>query len=311
MALLNRLLTAGRVLQYHDEFLGDGDDYTFSTWDRFSGSIHPTSKNVESVFGSIVLLTQQHEIKLINMLRNSQHSMVANGQPSTRTLREALRVGPGGSSVAGGPGGATLHFREDSPQAGAMHTHLFTPMTLNRYAGQRLDLDPKYNATCAGTDGGAREYMSALCVGRNIGDSLDFGVTTFLYDGLFRNDGNTNILHDMFPLTARRLGEGLIVGRERVITKKNGTATWKSAVAEWDFTVSDSAYANRNPLRPPVTRNPSADYEHSVRGYLTVVVKVFGRDGLLNATRNTTLQSADASVAITLRPGQVAIVALS
>jgi hypothetical protein len=47
-----------------------------------------------------------------------------------------------------------------------------------------------------------------------------------------------------------------------------------------------------------------------VRG-LTVVVKVFGRDGLLNATRNTTLQSADASVAITLRPGQVAIVALS
>ena len=261
--------------------------------------------------GSIVLLTQQHEIKLINMLRNSHHSMVANGQPSTRTLREALRVGPGGSSVAGGPGGATLHFREDSPQSGAMQTHLFTPMTLNRYGGQRLDLDPKYNASCAGIDGGEREYMSALCVGRNIGDSLDFGVTTFLYDGLFRKDGNTNnILHDMYPLTARRLDEGLIVGRERVITKKNGTATWKSVVAEWDFTVSDSAYANRNPLRPPVTRNHAAGYEHGVR-FLTVVVKVFGRDGLLNATRNATVPSADASVAITLQPGQVVIVALS
>ena len=174
-----------------------------------------------------------------------------------------------------------------------------------------MDLDPKYNASCAGIDGGAREYMSALCVGRNIGDSLDFGVTTFLYDGLFKNDGNTNnILHDMYPLTARRLGEGLIVGRERVITKKNGTATWKPAAAEWDFTVSDSAYANRNPLRPPVTRNPSADYEHGVRG-LTVVVKVFGRDGLLNSTRTTTLQSTDANVVIALHPGQVAIVALS
>lgn len=58
--------------------------------------------------------------------------------------------------------------------------------------------------------------MSSLCVGRNIGDSLDFGVTTFLYDGLFHHvDGQTNILHALFPLTARRLGEGLIVGRER------------------------------------------------------------------------------------------------
>ena len=152
--------------------------------------------------------------------------------------------------------------------------------------------------------------MSAVCVGRNIGDSLDFGVTTFLYDGLFRNDGTNNILHDMYPLTARRLGEGLIVGRERVITKKNGTATWKAALAEWDFTVSDSAYANRNPRRPPATRNPAADYEHGPHG-LTVVVKVFGRDGLLNATRNATLQSTDASVVIKLHPGQVAIVALS
>jgi len=224
-----------------DEFLGDGDDYTFSAWDRFSGTIHPTSKDVESVMGSIVLLTQQHEIKLINSLRDTNHSLIANGQPTTRTLREALRVGPGGSTVAGGPAGATLHFREDSPQSGATQTHLFTPMTLNRCkndrfamirsthanlesivvdGGQRVDLDPKYNASCAGTDGGEREYMSALCVGRNIGDSLDFGVTTFLYDGLFKNEaGEVNILHDMFPTTARRLDEGLIVGRERVIVR--------------------------------------------------------------------------------------------
>lgn len=93
-------------------------------------------------------------------------------------------------------------------------------MTLNRYGGQRVDLDPKYNASCADADGGSRDYMSALCVGRNIGDSLDFGVTTFLYDGLFKNEGpKMNILHYMFPLTARRLGEGLIVGRERVIVR--------------------------------------------------------------------------------------------
>ena len=290
------------------QFLSAGCGYTFSLWDRFSGTIHPTSKNVEQVMGSVVLLTQEHEIGLIDVLRNVNRSLIANGQPATRTLRDALRVGPNGSTVAGGPGGATLHFQEDSPQASVLHTHLWTPMTLNRYAGQRLDLDPKYNASCAGTDGGSHEFMSGLCVGRNIGDSLDFGVTTFLYDGLFHHDdGETNILHALFPLTVRRLDEGLIVGRERVVTKKNGTAKWAVAAGEWDYTVRDSRYDNRNPLRPPL-----ASYSSQRRqGVTTVVVQTFGRDGLLNATRTVALPSPGAAVEVSLVPGQVVVLAFA
>jgi hypothetical protein len=72
--------------------------------------------------GSITLMTQAHEIQLIDMVRAANASFIANGQPATRTLREHLRIGPTGSTVAGGAGGATLHFREDSPQAGATHT---------------------------------------------------------------------------------------------------------------------------------------------------------------------------------------------
>ena len=70
-------------------------------------------------------------------------------------------------------------------------------------------------------------------------------------DGLFPNisSSDTHILHAIFPVTARRLGEGLIVGRERVITKQNGTARFSSQEGEWDFTVADSRWANRNPLR--------------------------------------------------------------
>lgn len=125
---------------YHDEFLSDGDDYTFSVWDRRSGQLDPVTKAVVSRMGSIVLLTQEHECKLMGMLKAANGSLIANGQPSTRTLREYCRAGPGGSTVAGGAAGASLHFREDSPQAGATHTHLFTPMTLNRFAGQRCAL---------------------------------------------------------------------------------------------------------------------------------------------------------------------------
>ena len=179
-------------------------------------------------------------------------------------------------------------------------------MTLNRFSGQRVDLDPKYNASCAGADGGEREYMSAACVGRNIGDSLDFGVTTLLYDGLFRNESasGTSILHAMFPLTARRLGEGLIVGRERVITKNNGTARWDAGAAEWDFTVAGSSYANRNPLRPPLVREGVG-----TSGTATAVVQTYGRTGLLNVSRTVELSAAQ-TVAVELVPGEVVIVSL-
>ena len=81
-------------------------------------------------------------------VKDAGGSMIANGQPGTRTLREYCRAGKSGT-VAGGPAGANLHFREDSPQFGAVHTHLFTPISLNRYGGQRQDLDPKYNKTFA------------------------------------------------------------------------------------------------------------------------------------------------------------------
>ena len=294
---------------YHDESLSAGDSYTFSAWDRFSGTIYPASKNVMRAMGSIVLMTQEHEINLINMLRDQNRSLIANGQPATRTLREALRVGATGS-MAGGPGGASLHFREDSPpQAGATHTHLFTPMTLNRYGGQRMDLDPECNAFCDGTDGGSRGFMNSVCVGRNIGDSLDFGTTTFLYDGMFHNDASakTSILHALFPLTARRLDEGLIVGRERVVTKKNGTETarWNTAAAEWDYSIAGSPYDNRNPLRPAVANRQSTNTEATA-----AMVQTFGRDGLLNATRTVVLPSAGSDVGVSLLPGQVVVVAL-
>ena len=173
-----------------------------------------------------------------------------------------------------------------------------------------MDLDPKYNASCAGADGGEREYMSAACVGRNIGDSLDFGVTTMLYDGLLKNDSDaeTSILHAMFPLTARRLGEGLMVGRERVITKKNGTARWDTERAEWDFTVAGSSYDNYNPLLRRLSNNGLVAAAAAVAAK-TAVVRTFGRTGLLNSSRTIELTSSQWTVPVTgLNPGEVVIV---
>ena len=69
-----------------------------------------------------------------------------------------------------------------------MWTHLFTPIALTRYGGQRKDLDPKYNSTCRAP------LTLSDCLGRDVYDHLDYGVLPYLYDGLFSNSTNETIL---------------------------------------------------------------------------------------------------------------------
>jgi hypothetical protein len=300
-----KILAIGFSGVYHDCFLGAGVSYTFSQWDQRSGLLHPETRAVTRLLGSVVLMTQEHEQKLMNMIKDAGGGIIANGQPATRTLRQyATGKGDGRSNIAGGPAGANLHFREDSPQATSVWTHLFTPITLNRFGGQRMDLDPKYNASCPSTRHDA-PFMTAACVGRNIADNLDFGVATFLYDGLFPNksSSSTNILHAMFPLTARQLGEGLIVGRERVVTKKSGTAQWDAQNAEWHFKVQGCVWASRNPLRW---------LEHETKPIQTeqlALVQVFEL-GLLVHNRTETLADGK-GVDLEVQPGQIAVVSLA
>merc|ERR1711924_549769 len=122
------------------------------------------------------------------------------------------------------------------------------------------------------------------------------------YDGVFPNKSSSdaNILHAMFPVTVRRLGEGLVVGRERVITKKNGTARWDIEAGEWDFTVTGSPYDNRNPLRPPARCADLTVKNSHIESQRTVVLRTYRRDGLLSQRRDVTLQSPELSLPITL-----------
>jgi hypothetical protein len=293
---------------YHDEFLGDGADYTFNHWDNRSALLDPVTKEVTHLMGSIVLLSQHHEIKLMTYIKSKSGTVIANGHPPSRTLREYCRKGPRGSTVAGGPAGASLHFKEDGFQSGATHTHLFTPITLNRYGGQRLDLDPRYNSSCPSVKSRA-PFMSAECLGRNIADNLDFGVLTFLYDGLLPNKSSSehNVLASMFPMTARRLAQGLVVGRERVVSKVNGTALYDANAGEWHFHLAGSEYENRNPLLLQASRQSKSSNLDAVERPLIAVVRTFEL-GLLVANR--TVAMGDGVAVRVANRNQIVIVAL-
>ena len=66
-------------------------------------------------------------------------------------------------------------------------------------------------------------FNLSSCVGQNINDHLDYGVLPFLYDGLFFNSSTPTILSEMFPITAHRIGNGFVEGKERIVTKIGGT----------------------------------------------------------------------------------------
>ena len=103
----------------------------------------------------------------------------------------------------------------------------------------------------------------------------------------------------MFPITPRRIDEGLIVGLERVVTKRNGSA-WYPSEGGWEFNISGSTWANRNPLRWS-----EMEY-HAHQEEVAVVVQTFEL-GLLTHSRNFTMLP-HAGIRVIVNPGQVAVI---
>ena len=216
-AYFDKALGLGFDGLYHDEFLASATSFTFSAHDGYSAVLDPAYKNVSRLIGHVALLSQQHEIRLIQKVRGRNGSMVFNGAPSTQTTRAFAQQGEGGNRVAGGRGGASLHFVEDSQECRVRWTHLHTPIALLRFGGQKHDEDPKYDGTCP------PNATLTYCMGKNVYDHLDFGVLPYLYDGLWRNATTPTLMARLFPATPIELRSGSVLCRERLITKVGGT----------------------------------------------------------------------------------------
>jgi hypothetical protein len=80
---------------------------------------------------------------------------------------------------------------------------------------QAGDEDPKYNRT-GNSSGGD------VCW--NILNHLDDGVLSENYDGMFpKLPDRPTIWEHMWPITVIELGDGFVIGRERVVTKASGS----------------------------------------------------------------------------------------
>eukprot|EP01046_Picozoa_sp_COSAG06_P035128 COSAG06_NODE_3741_length_4955_cov_47.397309_6_plen_221_part_00 len=137
--------------------------FTFgSDWDNVSVAMDQTTLTATRQATSLILATQPHEISILQKVRSRGGVILYNGAPVTTSWARAFK-----------PADA-MYFAEDGEQCRVRFLHLSTPIALTRYSGGDSDIDPKYNATCAGTSD------VSTCLAANIIANLDYGVLPFL-----------------------------------------------------------------------------------------------------------------------------------
>ena len=110
---------------------------------------------------------------------------------------------------------------------------------------------------------------------------LDHGLLSFGYDGLFEKDPRQTCYSAMFPITPIEIGEGFVVGKERVVSSVNRT-----------FDSSGGDCAGSKTFKSRGAR-------------LTTQVHFYGDGGFLTHTENVT----GASVRLRLRgPDRLAVI---
>ena len=193
----------------HDEYGESSTAYTYSPtgeWDHHSVFTHPNG-SVRAAVGSIALLTMPTELRLQEIIKKNGGFFTANGAPLTRTIMQ---------------GKFGMHFAENGEELVAQKVQSYTPIMLNRPPGLSSDLDPKYatrkNAPTYDPVNGA----GAVCW--NIFNHLDDGVLSEQYQGTLPKVASTSstILTHLYPMTPIELGEGFVIGKEKVLTKASG-----------------------------------------------------------------------------------------
>jgi hypothetical protein len=132
--------------------------------------------------------------------------LTANGAPLTRTVMQR-KFG--------------THFAENGMEMVAQKVQSYTPVMLNRAPGQNGDTDPKYFRDPQ-TTGIYDPVDGAASVCWNIMNHLDDGVLSEPYGAALPKSERPTILTHIFPFTPIELGDGFVIGTEKVLTKASG-----------------------------------------------------------------------------------------
>ena len=117
-----------------------------------------------------------------------------------------------------------VHFAENGMELVAQKVQTYTPIMLNRAPGQNgaePDEDPKYFRSPK-TTGIYDPVDGAASVCWNMMNHLDDGCLSEQYGAALPKSDRPTILTHLWPFTPIELGDGFVIGREKVLTKASG-----------------------------------------------------------------------------------------
>jgi hypothetical protein len=170
---------------YWDEFEQSAATWHFGQpWDGVSADIDPTTHKIAGLKSRHALLTQPWRVKLVKRILDSGKYLIVNGGPATETMTKLH----------------FMRFTETGSIGNCVRMHLTTPIALGDHLTERTETD------C---------YRCMLA-------ALKFGCVYYWYwDGVGPITFHT-LTDYMFPITPVELGEGYILGKERIVTARSG-----------------------------------------------------------------------------------------
>ena len=255
IAYLEKVFAMGMDGIWHDDYgeFGGKGGYTFDTFDNRTAFLHASNLSLQYKAASLALISLPLEMKLKDMTEAHGGFMTCNGAPLTRT--EILR-------------GFGQHDAENAMQQVSQHVQLYTPVMLTRPPGGCSDPDPKYFRNASTMDTGLYDPVhgcGAACW--NILNHLDDGVLSELDQvplpmlnsssgggGSSGAGGGSTLQTYLFPLTPIELGEGFVIGKEKVITKVSGIFRNRAATSDSATSSAGAAGAGSATQQQPPTR---------------------------------------------------------
>jgi hypothetical protein len=206
---------------YWDELEYSAYQYHYGEpWDGVSADVDPKTMKIARLKSSVTLLTQPWRVALAKRIM-ANHPLIGNGAPHTRTM-------------------ASLHFPRFVETGSISHcarAQLFTPIALGDHLTERSELDA---------------YHVML-------RALDFGCVYYWYNDMTVIPTHPHLTQFMFPITPMELGEGFIIGKERILANRSGLFGWgdnaKHEVHVFDEEGREVAQTNSLRYAKSITRN--------------------------------------------------------
>jgi len=213
---------------YWDELSYSATPYHYGEpWDGHTAVIHPETHEIKGYRSMVPLLTQPFKLDVVKKLEARGKMIVGNTAPVTATM-------------------TAQHFPRFCETGSYTHiysVHLFSPIGLGNHTTE-MDQDT------------AMEHLRRI---------LDYGAV--YYGHLFSWDPpEENFIKYLFPITPIELHEGVVIGKERILTNRFGLFGWGDGTVP-DVHVFDSRTKRvKAPLVKTIRRGREVLTEIRLRG---------------------------------------------